>query len=403
MPRLLIVATVGSMIQDFLLPFAHYYRASGWQVDALASGVSEYEECVSAFDNVFDIKWSRNPADLSGILSGFRRVGKLVAEGDYDIVHVHSPIAGFLVRAALRKRRVRPKVVYTAHGFHFHPEGSAWRNRMFLEIERLAGKWTDALITINGEDYEAAKRLQIVSRDRLRYVPGIGIDLERYSEKAVNDGELFRLRRELLPNDPGCVFLQIAEFTPRKRHADALRAFSLLRGPASLLLAGCGPLQSDMQNRAQDLGIADRVRFLGRRTDVPMLIELSDVVILPSAQEGLPRCIMEAMAMGKPVIGSNIRGTRDLLNNGRGMLFPPGDVSALAVAMNSLMDDPRAGVAIGQAAQQAIADYKIQKVLLCHDEIYEGLLAQFVSPDGPRSHFATASPETAFVDNQVIQ
>lgn len=375
MPRLLVATTVGATIRAFLLPLAHYYRGKGWQVDALASGVSGYEECRSAFDRVFDIGWSRNPADLSGILSGLRRARKLVAEGSYDIVHVHTPIAGFLVRAALRKRNKSPKVVYTAHGFHFHSSGTACRNRMFLEIERLAGRWTDALITINSEDYEAAKKFHIVSEQNLRYVPGIGIDLDHYSREAVTKEEQSHLQREILPDNPGCIFLQVGEFIPRKRHADTLQAFSLLQGPATLLFAGSGPLQATMRNRAHSLGVASRVCFLGQRSDIPALMQLSDVVILPSAQEGLPRCVMEAMAMGKPVIGSNIRGTRDLLNNGRGMLVPLGDVSALAAAMKILMDDPNAGMAFGHAGQQAIADYQVQKVLLCHDEIYQGLLA----------------------------
>jgi glycosyltransferase involved in cell wall biosynthesis len=381
MPRLLIVTTVESTIRAFLLPYADHYRSLGWQVDALASGVSNCAEYGSIFNRVWDIQWSRNPANLSGALSGLRRVREIVADGDYDIVHVHTPVAAFIVRAALRKRGSRPQVVYTAHGFHFHPAGTAWKNRMFIAIERLAGKWTDALVTINEEDYEAAKRLRILPCNQLYFMPGIGIDVKHYSKEAISDRQLDLLRQELQLEDPGCIFLEVAEFIPRKRHGDLLRAFCQLKRPATLLLAGPGPLQTEMRKLAERLGIARRVRFLGLRKDIPVLMRLADVVVLPSQQEGLPRAVMEAMAMGKPVIGSDIRGVRDLLRDGSGVLFPVGDVRALTLAMTNLAEDPQVCSDLGSAGQQVIRNYDIKLILLHHDKLYERLL---ICPDSVR-------------------
>jgi len=249
---------------------------------------------------------------------------------------------------------------------------------MFIAIERLAGKWTDALVTINQEDYEAAKRLQIMPLDRLLLMPGIGIDLKYYSRETISDLQLGRLRQELELKDPGCIFLQVAEFIPRKRHADLLRAFCQLKRPATLLLAGPGPLQTEMQKLAEGLGIESRVRFLGLRKDIPALMRLADVVVLPSQQEGLPRSVMEAMAMGKPVIGSDIRGVRDLLKDGRGVLFPVGDVRALTLAMTNLAEDAQVCSDFGSAGRQAIQNYDIKSILFHHDKLYERLL---ICPD----------------------
>ena len=374
-PRLLIAATVSTTLGAFLLPFARHYRRLGWQVDAIASGASKCEDCASNFDRVWDIEWSRNPADIFGVLSGLRRVRKIVTDGDYDIVHVHTPVAAFVVRAALRKRGRRPLVVYTAHGFHFHPAGSAWKNAIFEGLERLAGKWTDALITINEEDFESAKRLQIVHVDRLFFMPGIGIDLTSYSKDVVSKEQLHMLRDELALHQSGRIFLQVAEFLPNKRHCDTLRAFSYLKTPATLLLAGPGPKQSEMQELARQLGIADRVRFLGPRRDIPALMRLADVVLLTSEREGLPRSVMEAMAMGKPVIGSDIRGIRDLLRDGRGKLFPVGDLNSLAAMMTALAQDPNAREKFGATGRKAIVNYDIKTVLSHHDDVYERLLA----------------------------
>ena len=374
MPRLLIVTTVESTLRAFLLPYADHYRRLGWQVDSLASGLSNCEECASTFDCVWDIQWSRNPANLTGVMSGLQRVKEIVANGHYDIVHVHTPVAAFIVRTALRKRGSRPLVVYTAHGFHFHSAGSVWKNKLFLHLERLAGKWTDALVTINEEDFAAAKSLRLVPINRLFLMPGIGIDIEHYSMESVSDAQLDRLRQELELNDSGCIFLQVAEFIPRKRHEDILRAFSQLKFPATLLLAGPGPLQPKMRNLAARLGIICKVKFLGLRKDIPSLMRLADVVVLSSQQEGLPRCVMEAMAMGRPVIGSDVRGIRDLLKDDCGVLFPVGDVSALTEAMTRLGKDPELCRHYGSAGRQAIMNYDIKSTIALHDNLYKSIL-----------------------------
>jgi glycosyltransferase involved in cell wall biosynthesis len=201
----------------------------------------------------------------------------------------------------------------------------------------------------------------------------------------VSRDELLRLRRELLPEEPGCIFLQVGEFLPHKRHADVLGAFSLLQGSATLLFAGSGPLQADMRKLAHALGIAKRVRFLAVRGDIPALMSLADVIVLPSWREGLPRSVMEAMAMGKPVIGSNIRGTRDLLKDGRGLLFSAGDIGALAEAMQRLSEDSKERACIGIAGRQAVTANGIDKILLYHNELYDEMLA----PEG-NSPFPTS-------------
>jgi glycosyltransferase involved in cell wall biosynthesis len=371
---MLVVATVAVMVDSFLLPFARHYRRLGWEVDVLASGATESKGCREAFDAVWHTGWSRAPLDFSGNLGSIRYVQKLVDEKQYDLVHVHSPIASFVTRLALRKKRDRMKVVYTAHGFHFFSGAPSHKNLIFSRLEKVAGKWTDALVVMNREDEVAAKRHQIVDHSRLYYMPGIGIDLKQYSSSAVSDGEVIRVAQELGLAKGQSVFLKVAEMTPRKRHVDALRAFAAIPGPSVLLLAGDGPLRNELQRLASDLGIAERVFFLGRRPDVPVLMKLSNTVILVSSQEGLPRCVMEAMAMGKPVIGTDIRGTRDLLAKGSGLLVPVGDITAIAAAMKELAENPALGVAMGQQGIEAVKEYDLDNVIRLHDELYDEVL-----------------------------
>ncbi len=175
MPALLMVTTIPATLRAFLLPFADHFRALGWRVEAAAAGIEDVPALREHFDACHALPLSRNP--LSGdLLRAPAAIRRLVAAGAYDIVHVHTPIAAFLVRFALRGRPV--KVVYTAHGFHFHPHGQAAKNAVFRGLEAMAAHWCDAIITINRTDYEAACRF---GGPRVLYVPGIGIDLEAWA------------------------------------------------------------------------------------------------------------------------------------------------------------------------------------------------------------------------------
>ena len=117
----------------------------------------------------------------------------------------------------------------------------------------------------------------------------------------------------------GGSWTMVAEFVEHKRHADAIRAFAKVAHPrAKLLLAGTGSLHESMKKLSAKLGTTGRVHFLGQRSDVPVLMKACRALVLPSSREGLPRCILEAMSMGVPVIGSRIRGITELLERNAG-------------------------------------------------------------------------------------
>src|SRR2546423_13555480 len=109
MPSLLMVTTVPDTLAGFLLPFAEHFRAQGWHVDAMARGVSGSAGCVQAFDHVWDMDWSRNPLRPSNFISAPKRVRDVVVQQGYDLVHVHTPVAAFVTRFALRHLRKQGK------------------------------------------------------------------------------------------------------------------------------------------------------------------------------------------------------------------------------------------------------------------------------------------------------
>ncbi|MFO0969278.1 MAG: glycosyltransferase [Gemmataceae bacterium] len=371
------VTTVPETMWGFLLPFAEHFRARGFRVDAMARGISDSPECVRGFDRVWDVDWSRNPFSPRNFLGCPERVHEVVASGGYDLVHVHTPVAAFVTRFALRALRAagRTRVIYTAHGFHFYRGGPRLKGVAFRSLEKLAGAWTDYLVVINREDEATALRYRLVPPGRVRFMPGIGVDTELFSPQAISEKAVACVRGELGLTPKDRLFVMVAEFNPGKRHQDALHAFARLRRPEAVLaFAGIGPRADDMRNLAADLGVAERVHFLGFRRDIPALIRSAACLLLPSEREGLPRSVLEALSLAVPAIGARIRGVTDLLDSGCGLLHPVGDVQRLAEAMAWILDHSEEAVAMGERGRRFISHYDVRHIIRLHEDLYEEAL-----------------------------
>ena len=379
MNRILFVTTIPGTLRAFLLPFAQHFRAKGWQVDAMAQGISNCAKCLHSFDRVWEVEWSRNPLDPQNLIIAPPQIRLAIAQQDYDIVHVHTPVAAFVTRYALNNLRQqgRPKVIYTAHGFHFYRGGKPLKNLSFLALEKLAGRWTDYLVVINREDEEAAKHYGIVPTERVCYTPGIGVDTDYYSPGNVPEAEVVRVRQELGLSPETPLFLSIAEFNPGKRHQDILKAFARLgRSEVHLAFAGTGPLMEQMQLLASELGIQNQVHFLGYRQDIPALIRASTATLLASEREGLPRSVMESLCLEIPVIGTQTRGIRDLLEGDCGLIVKLGDVEELAEAMARILNRPEEAKMMGKRGRERMKGYEVRQIIKLYDRLYNRALEE---------------------------
>ena len=377
-PKILMVTTILGILSGFLLPFVRYFRNLGWQVDGMAIAITEDPVCTAEMDTVWDVEWSRNPLDPRNLVVAAPRIRSVVLEGNYDLVHVHTPVAAFVTRYAINKLKIerKPQVIYTAHGFHFHSQGNPLTNAIFLNLEKLASKWTDYLITINHEDEAAAHKNQFLPADRIFYTPGIGLDLAEYDPTQVSEVEIQNLRQELGLQSSDSLLLCIAEFTPNKRHRDQLLALKQLNRPdIHLVLAGDGTTRQTTEALVQELDLQKQVHFLGYRQDIPVLICASLVILLTSQREGLPRSILEAFCAGTPAIGSNIRGIQDLLEDDCGILVDVGDIDALAKAIATMVNDDQTRMTMGKNCRQKIVKYDVHEVIKLYEAIYKEALA----------------------------
>lgn len=366
--KVLFVATVYTHLAAFHIPFIKLLQSWGYEVHAAASPAEGRKEEVERAGVIcWDIPFARSATSPQN-LRAYWKLRSLLKENHYALIHVHTPAAAWLGRLAAKHTGQGP-VLYTVHGFHFY-RGAPWHYWLFYyPAERLAARWTDGLIVINSEDYEQAQTMGFKPKQNLFLVHGVGVELERFAPAE----ERSSIRKELGLDDQDIVVACVAEFTPTKNHAFLLTAWRRVAGEeprAHLLLIGDGQLKKTIERK---IGVkrTPHVHFLGFRKDVPKVLQATDIFTLPSRREGLPRSVMEAMAAGKPVVATDVRGNRDLVDHGvTGLLVKLGDVEGLAGALLKLIRDPSLREKMGEASREKIRAYSLDRVIQEMAEIY---------------------------------
>lgn len=369
--KILFLATLYTHLANFHKPFMSMLQDKGYEVHAAASNSEGRRQEIEELGVLcWDVPFSRNPLSLKNI-SAVHALKKIISANSFDLVHVHTPVAGFFGRWLVKKTGRR--VIYTAHGFHFF-EGAPWINRLaYYTAERAAARWTDALIVINSEDYQAGREMGFVPGESLFLVHGVGVDTGVFykEESYPAAGEKPCARKIVI----SCV----AEFSPVKNHGFLLKAWRILAeryDNIELIFVGDGRLRYEIEKFIKTEEIP-RVRILGYRSDVANILRRTDIVTLVSKREGLPKCLMEAMACGKPVVASDIRGNRDLINDGEtGFLVPLNSVEGLVNALEKLIKDEKLRLRMGRTAVKRIQAYSVEKVLKEMENIYGKFLSK---------------------------
>lgn len=371
--RILLATTVPITVEAFLVPLIDRLAADGWEVEVMAHRITESSTRVS-FHRGWNVEWSRSPVrTLLRLPVLLRQIRRVLLARRFEVVHVQTPVASFVTRLALATlpSKDRPAVVYTAHGFHFHPAGKPIANTVALGLERFAARWTDLLLVTNAVDLAAARQYALVPPDRLRRVRGVGVDVDRFRRDGVSPRDVEAIFTQLGLSAEMPLIVCIAELNTNKNQPLLVRALAQMEGNAHLVIRGDGPTRSKLERLAIEVGVEGRVHFLDYQRDTRPLIVAARVLALVSHREGLPRVVMEALCLGVPVVGTDIRGIRDLLA-GVGTLVAPGDESALARALDEALADTEASKARRiQGRRRMEAEYALSHVLDEQMALYE--------------------------------
>lgn len=366
--KILQVTAVDFTVKKFLLPLVDELSNEDYEVH-IACNVNEIGRDLSKQGYVLKhIPFSRN-LNLVSHTEALMKMIALIRKEKYDIIHSHTPIASLIARMAAEITNV-PLNVYTAHGFYFHENMKPIVYKFAYTLEKIWGKYlTDYLFFQSKEDYELAVRNKFNKPERLVHINN-GVSGERFNPENYNRG----LIRKNLNLDGKKVILFIGRLVEEKGIQELLEAFEILSSRHSdivLLLVG-GEVTGDRD------GVSPRkliekmsevtqknIHLLGLRDDIPNLIAASDIFTLPSYREGLPRSIIEAMAMGKPIVATDIRGCREeVFEEVNGLLCKDRDTKSLVDALETLLTDEVKIKEFGiQSRRIFLEEFEEQKVL----------------------------------------
>ena len=350
------LCAVDFTLKKFLLPLIDGMHELGWEVTAVCSDGKEIAGLrVEGYHiDTLPIARSLNPwfalRSLFALTLYFHR-------HQFDVLHVHTPVAAFIGRIAAKLVGI-PLVIYTAHGFYFHDDMQKWRRTFFVTLERIGGHFTDLLFCQSAEDAKDAISENIAHSSRVIHI-GNGVDVVRFDPANVGDGHITRTALGI-PKEAFVIGL-IGRQVREKGVAEFLQAVTALasRFPNLWVLSVGDRLASDHSQGVETNYInayrllGDRIIVLGQRDDIPQLLAAMDLFCLPSWREGMPRTIIEAMMMAKPVLATDIRGSREeVMPEETGVLVPPRSPEQLAVAMRRFLEAPAWARSLGMAGRQ---------------------------------------------------
>ncbi|MEY8410862.1 sugar transferase [Lachnospiraceae bacterium 62-26] len=393
--KVLIVASVASMIDQFNIQNISLLRTMGFSVDVacnfLEGNTCSKDRIKKLLDrlnelevNSFQVDFDRKGRNIKCNMTAFMQLDSILRRkavpikgeknqdnSSYTFIHCHSPIGGMIGRIVAKKNNV--KTIYTAHGFHFYSGAPKMNWITFYPVEKILSRITDVLIIITREDYgRAVKQL---SAKKVYYCPGIGVDIDRFSNVESKQAEK---RKVLGFEEDAVILLSVGELNDNKNHKVIIKAMNKIKNINSeyykylhYCIAGKGELKKQLELLANELGVSNHIHFLGFREDITEIFHMADVFLLPSKREGLNVSLMEAMASGLPCIVSDIRGNDDLIKNINARVKMNSDNEMEWAVSIMKMKDERYREALKKENLEHIQKFSLNEVLGRLEEIYK--------------------------------
>jgi glycosyltransferase involved in cell wall biosynthesis len=345
-------------------------KARGWDVAVacMISPSSHTETLKQLGIPVYSLEMSRGVPDPRALL----RLAKLIRDFTPDVVHAHMVHANLLARFT-RLICPIPVLVCTAHNLRETSEngGPTWHKEL---LYRMTDSLADRTTIICNAAYERYIRTKAVPASKLQMIPN-GVDTDKFTP---SDAIRERVRNEL--NLGGSfVWLAVGRFVEQKDYPNLFSALARVpEGNWRVLIAGRGPLETELKTLVEELALTDRVQFIGTRTNMADVFKASDAYLMSSCFEGLSIALLEAAASGLPAVVTDVGGNRELVLDGQtGYVVPPGNPQALATAITRLMDLPSAerGDLGNYARRHCLEHYRFEMVGEQWVRLYRSLMA----------------------------
>lgn len=340
--KALIVTALARFTKSFLTNDIIILQKMGYEVHCAANIHHAGAECMPQYFKEMKVIFhqidfsSSRPVSIK-TLQSYKEMAELLKSEYFDVIHCHTPIAGTIARYASRKQRKKGSIIiYTTHGFYFHKHSSKKTWVVFYTLEDLMSRYCDAIITINREDFENAKKMHC---KKVFYIPGVGVDTKRFQDTIV-DRSSYRKRLEI--SEGQLLILAVGELSRRKNHQIIIKALSKAKIPNAVFMI-CGNAMTsentkdELEQLSQKSGVT--LKLMGLHEDIPEICKCADIGVMPSTREGLGLSGIEMLAAGLPVIASNVHGIVDYIKDGvDGYLCDPFDEDSFAEAIKKLSD-----------------------------------------------------------------
>jgi glycosyltransferase involved in cell wall biosynthesis len=324
-------------------------------------------------DMVREIRPFKDIKAFFQIVKILKKIKSQFSESSPVIVHTHSSKAGMLGRWAAKAAGVKV-IIHSIHGFPFNDFQPFLKKYIYIILEKITAKITSHFIAVSSSNIDEGIRYKIFNRDRTTLIRS-GIDILKFKNPETGKEEM-KNNLEIPLETP--VVLMVSCLKPQKAPLDFVKACFIIKekiNNVSFLLAGDGVLRHEIENEIKKKGLEGFFHLLGWRRDISNLINASDVLVLTSFWEGLPRVIPQAMAASVPVVVTRVNGSPEAVKDGEnGFLLNPGDIDGIAEKTVFLLENPEEAKEMGKKGSFMVEEFDIHKMVADQERLYAELL-----------------------------
>lgn len=389
MKRVLFVTTISGFLPQFEKNDVKLLKQMGCQIHY----ASNFTNPIYAFDKteleknevaLHQIDIEKSPAKINKNIKAIKQLIKIIDENDIDIVHCHNPMGGVAARIAARAGKRKPKVIYTAHGFHFYKGAPIMNWLLFYTAERFLARYTDIIVTINREDYIRAKKFRLKKNGEVYLIHSVGVDKEKFAPRP----ELRETKRAELgiPADAFHI-VTAAELNENKNQKLVIEAVAALKNKSKIhadkayniyyTICGKGPNEDKLRELIKAYGLENNVSLLGYRTDMDEILQTADVFAFPSIREGLGVAAIEALMCNVPLIAADNRGTREYVSDGNnGIVCRYDAVDEFEEAIELLYGNTAYRKRMADRCRESVKKFTIEEVEKTMTKVYTRALGE---------------------------